>query len=1234
MSSIAAIARKAPVIATFDTHMMHASTREVHNAYAWHAATYVEQPVLAGLRERFIEAVFQSKTPKACLSGPFGYGKTASAIGLWSACQQAGLLAVPPISCRSLAELAQVVYDWFVFTLPDMREAMEQAYHQFLTVSADSLARRDEREFGIPFEQARAAIRDKLARGYLDFEDVSVNLVAFLERSTELAQQGGYQGLVVLVDEFQQLIGNASKGVLVALRQLVWGLRMRQMPFGLIITMDPDTERTLADRAGDILHRIKDDGLFLDIQHMYDREFPAKLWMQYSQAFQFDTRAQAAIDRPTLEALGQLCERDDLSNGPRTVLNVLQLAAARYVAGADTGYTPLTLIDDFLGGAIRFDGDRGVVPALVAELLSFPYFQRSQERSQALKLLAAFPRGCPRQVAAMYGLETVLDELNDDLRGEFVTELEEGLTLVELQRVGRPANRLNMLLRRYWMQITDQQLFAEDAPYAFTTNVLPLLFPARVHDLNGWSEVSSMSLSSSGDYTGVLEGTASTRYPLRRIGVSVLSADAPLPVDAEDHDTDLSIIFRLNLHPEAHPTIEVLSEDRVLFNLAPARESDIGLRGSLAWITHYLSPHPISAAVVLRLLHYLAQEPDTPASERDQARVHDTMTRLQEWFLAEVFPQELFSHAGFAVSCAGYGAFKEFLFLFFTRRWPSYQALAKYQQWASLMREYETALSRVAPSVRVGEVPERGTKAEIASLFEQKRHAGFESRARQYDLLLNIESWKGNEATIRFVPHPAELELAHWVRVDGSVLRQSAYHHLRTIGFAAAEVEQVFRLALARGLVSQHEAYLIAPDVPTDVELIARARRLRERCEPLSERAAEFIPWLDAMMDSAAQLVDPGATVWRLDHIEKEIGQIETRVLADTEVRKRGLRKQLLDALSYLTPSLADAASGELVKHLAALCKRFEAERQQLLLQVQTLVENPGTGFLEEAEQVLTSVSRWHEQSRLYSRWNAMAQRLDGLRQSLQRLRGDSDTLGNVYSRLQDMTAEARTMLATQGIPSLGEIGRFEATMTECEQEFQTQSQERLRAYQQVAHVLFAEIQQLFHLSDCPAPPPYDPVHDEHSFQVLFQTASSLAQRYVRMLRIQVADLEGSQQKVRLRATLCEDVQKIAQRASDPAWLIQGNPPHLSKEAVKQITALQQRIARDVPEQTSPDTPRWHLVQALRTLPPGMHEVATVLKHTNGQGNQDELLRDLLHLYHTGVLRLLVDLPEEADGEE
>lgn len=1233
MSSITAIARKAPVIATFDTHMLHTATQDVHSSYTWEAATYVEQPALVGLRERFIAAVYQAKTPKACVSGPFGYGKTASAIGLWNACQQAGILTLPPISCRSFAELAQAVYDWFIFTLPNRREEIDRAYQQFLTVSADSLARRDEREFGIPFENARAAIRDKLERGYLDFEDVSVNLVTFLERATELAQQETYRGLVVIIDELQQLIGNASKGVLVAFRQLIWGLRMREIHFGLIMTMDPDTERTLADRAGDILHRIKDDGLFLDIRHIYDREFPAKLWMQYVQAFELKTDDETVIDRPALEALGQLCERDDLSNGPRTVINVLQLAAERRVNGDDTSYSPLTLIDDFLSNAIRFDGDRGVVPALVAELLSFPYFQRSHERSQAVKLLAAFPRGCTKEIAGVYGLETALDELNDDLRGEFVTELEEGLTLIELQRVGRPANRLNMLLRRYWMQITDQQLFAEDAPQVFTSHVLPLIFQNKVHDLKGWSGVDSIKLTASGVYAGIIEGTSSTHYPLRRVALYVLDANSKVHREQDANDIDVAITFRLDVTAEATPSIEVTTEGQVVCHLAPARTSTVGLSGSLTYIEHYLSPHPISAAVVMSLLNYLDQENDDTVPPRDKERMNDTITRLQEWLLAEFFPQEVFVNAGFAISSAGQSAIKEFLYLLFSRRWPSYQALARYQQWETLMREYETALDRVEPAIKMGHIVQQGTKADIARLFNQSKHAGFESRAKQYDPLLKIESWRGNEATIRFVPHPAETELAQWAHKEGAVMRHTAYQRLRQEGFAAAEVECIIHLALLRGLVEQREEELTKPDVPTSVEVIARARKLHVQCEQYQVQTETIRPQLDTIIHSAnqADTSHVKTLVWELDTLEQNILSIETQVRADTEAKRKSLRRQLLDVQSFLAQSLPDASPGTLENHLKAVLNKFLEKQQQLLTKVQILVDNQQEFSTDKAEETLADVERWREQVTLYKRWNAMAQRLAHLYKVVERLRTDERTLKDIHACIEKVAADAREVLATVGILELGEIGQFEAGVSKCEQNFQAQSNERQRAYDSVANALLVEVQRLLYLEKPPTPPAYNPENDEQSFQELLRTTALYVQRYITILGLQVAETQDSNDKKPPWAQIRKDILTVARKASNPAWLIKGNPPHLDKEAANRIQKLQQRIKNIAPEHAGEQSPRLHLVQALRRLPQGTHDVNTILSHINGTCDHDKIVQDLIHLSRAGALRLMVDLPEHAD---
>lgn len=1227
MNGLAEITHKPPIVATFDTQTLCTSVATVQTVYKQHARTYVEQPAVAAIRKAFIESVHQAKTPKACIVAPFGYGKTATAIGIWDACQQSGLLTIPPISCSSFAELAQGVYTWSVFALPDYRQQLDEGYDTFLALSADAMARRDEQQFHIPFEQARAAIRDKIERGYLDFEDISVNLVAFLEQATRLACRAGHQGLVVIVDEIQQLIGNANKGVLVALRQLIWGLRTRQLPLGMLFTMDPDTERTLADRAGDILHRIKDDGLYLDMCHIYDREFPARLWKQYAAAFNLVSEARTVIDNPALEALGQLCERDDLSNGPRTVISVLQRAATRYMIGAGSGYTPIDLINDLLNGTIRFDGDRGVIPALVGELLNYPYFQRSPELAQALRLLAAFPRGCPEQVAQRYRLEHAWRALNDDLRGEIVTELDEGLALIELQRVGRPAHRLNVLLRRYWMQITDQQLLAETAPKVFSTIVLPLIFPPKIHDLSGWAGVDDIQLDAEGRYTGIIEGTSSSRYPLRRVKVAVIADTAPAPPLHPRDDVDLLLIFRLDVVAEGMSRLSIVADEHIEFHLALRSISQIGLCGGLAWIAHYLSPQPISAAVVLSLLNYLRKERIDDASERDQVRIADTVARLQEWLLAELFPQELFSRTDFAVIAAGLSGFKEFLYLFFNRRWGDYPSVATHQHWATLLNDYESALTHVAPEVRVGGAPHIGSKSEIAHLFGQKRHAGFESRVSQYGSLLKIEAWDGNQASVRFEPHPAEVALANQIRAVGALTQDDAYRYVRVQGFSTAEANAILRLMLARGLVQQDNTMLMSPDCPTAIEVRTRAESLRARCEGLPDVPAQVTATLQTAFTALEQATDLGRIGWELDRAEEQIHRHEEQARVAAETRRAAARKRLLTALSHLKLAPPAQTLGELEKHIIAVYGILEEEQQKLLPEVEKMVAPSNHCDPDAAESILNRIEKWENNAAWYRQWNTIAPRITTLHAALRRLTGGDQRLDALLPTITELVRDAREVLAQTGMRALSEIQRLESVLARCEQEFKSLADARHAAYIHLAAALCQEVQTLLELATPLTPPPYCPEDDEGSFQRLCHMIATIVSRTLSLKELFFVTERATRQEKAAYAKVRTRIQAVAQQSADSDWLIGGIPPQIRPKAVKGIQNLLAQIDQAAHE-IAPA--RRHLIQSLAGAPAGPVDLTSVLERTNGQVDQQAVVEELIRLHRANRLRLTIDYSDTA----
>lgn len=1228
MSSLLALANKAPIVPTFNAGTLRTASAEVQQTYQWHAGTYVEQPALAYLREAFVAAVRNAQTPKACLIAPFGYGKTASAIGLWSACNAADLLVVPPISCGSFTELASAIYGWLAYTLTEQAQHLAEAHDRFLVSSAEALARYDERSFGIPFDQGLVAIRDKLERGYLDFDDVSINLLAFLEQATAVVVQAGYQGLVVMIDEFQQLLGNANKGVLVALRQLIWGLRTRQIPFGLLLTMDPDTERTLSDRAGDILHRIKDDGFYLDIRHIYDREFPAQLWQQYVTALDFEQGDQNAIDRPALDALGQLCERDDLSNGPRTVINVLQRVAARRTQGTRSGYSPIDLVNDLLDGTIRFDGDRGVVPAVVADLLTFPYFQRSTERTQVLKLVAAFPRGCPVETAQIYQLAEAWYALNDDLRGEIVTETEEGLALIALQRVGRPANRLNILLRRYWMQITDQQLFAEDAARTFRDVVLPLLFPPRMSDLNGWSGLDGVQLSVDDTYAGVLEGTMSPAFPLRRLALSIRSDTLAQEPEEDRDDIDLQLVFDLKLDPAADSSVVVEAQlSRIYFTLALARTSEQRLHASIGWIARYLSPHPLSAAVVLSLLRYLSRERLEALPERDRARMEDTLSRLREWLISELFPAALFASASYVVVSSGAGALKEFLFQHFSGLWPMYQPLARFPTWQALLNDYVGALKRVSLSAKLGEEIVADSKSQIAALFDQQRHAGFDSVARQYGDLLRLETWQGNQAAVRLVPHRAELRIAAQVREQGFLAEQAVYAELRQSGFAAVEARQLLRLALERGLIVRSGTDVTVPTAPTALEINTRAQALRQRAgflgalpEELSAALGDFAPHQEQAAEAA----------WRLEQAERRVSELEAQAQRELKARRDDVRNRLLRTLPQLAAHLPEAPEGEFYHHLAAAKRLLEEQIHTNKSAAEAFVAQSQAASVEAMENLADRAEQLAQQIADYFQWVAFTHDLAAIYQAFQWLGTDVSEIKAIDQEIQKLVREARANFAEGGLPRLSEVDRLRPKLGSLIKQLEQLSEERRLAYERRAHKVVIQLTTLLGLSTNPTIPPYQADNNERSFQRLGHLITKIVNRSLALMEVALGEVDAADGRAKQQATrLRNDLRAARTRLADPQHILQPDGINLQKEAIKQIKRLRERFTEYIPGDRNMTTRK--VIEALADLPNGPNDLPSLVQQLEGQIPQLDLLAHLLKLQEAGIVRLLIDLPERYE---
>jgi predicted hydrolase (HD superfamily) len=137
----------------------------------------------------------------------------------------------------------------------------------------------------------------------------------------------------------------------------------------------------------------------LKLQGAYTREFPRRLWEHLGRV----AEAKEIVDEATLEALGQISERDDLSNGPRTVIAAFR-CIARHWNERKERYTVWQLVDDYENRRIVFEGQEQKITTALRTLLSEPMAQDRPEFQKAVRFLVVFPEGASKEVAQKYGV--------------------------------------------------------------------------------------------------------------------------------------------------------------------------------------------------------------------------------------------------------------------------------------------------------------------------------------------------------------------------------------------------------------------------------------------------------------------------------------------------------------------------------------------------------------------------------------------------------------------------------------------------------------------------------------------------------------------------------------------------------------------------------------------------------------------------------------------------------------
>jgi hypothetical protein len=1195
----------------------------VRTRYEPYADAYFVIEAVKRVEQRLITELRAGKSVTGYLSADYGYGKTATAVYLWKRCLDSEIVAVPPFLFRQLKDIMLATKGWLAYQLrqthPTLLPQLETAYQQYAEQSHEELAESIAAQQGISKSKALAIVREHLAQR----RDLTTStaLLNFLDKATELAVQAGFKGLVIFADESQEFLRTEEAGAheaIQTLSELVKGIRaMGKRPLGLMLTMPVNpTETAIEEQAGDIMHRLRERGTGLQLQDAYGREFPKALWDYLCQSFGDDTAARA-VDARTLEALGQLCERKDLSNGPRTVINAFKRIAHHHQK-THRPYTPIDLMDDYLQGHIVFEGREAKLTSTLHRLLELPTVSGNPQRQQAVKLLAAFPRGVDESRAGE--LYSVISELADrgQWLGEHLTQLAEGYALIALQERVEARPLLDEIIRdfrRLWHDVYTEPRKVELAAKAFLLELLPMLFPKR-----GSGQYANFSGHKDPDHDAhgvaylLLEGCYErlfSRFPDRKVCVSVsMDTDALMRFQSPDDDLDLDIRFFLE-RPDSWgelTRIESANQDRrVDFHLNLKRTFGRQFPHDLAFLHDIMAPERTSAEVLLglsmRMRGWLHDHPET--SESDRQLIESSRRALHRYALQLLLPDASDSTQvqlrGIVASGAGQRLVESVFEAKCAELYPNYQPLMTGKEWKSYLRQYRDLLNQRPLAERRGRQPFVGTKDAIANAFGRS-HTAAESNAQTLQSMGLLEarwgSGRGAEsrAEIHFKQHPLESLLLTKLQQEGRSKTVSVGEQTKRVksievsclralarreGYLPDEVDEAIRLLVLRQYITRESDGTVqefAGALDAD-ELRHQARELEEQLRPLMNRFHEELRAHTRLLsDARAHLENPEDEV-ALDSAQRTLHELRVRLDEFIKSKARELANQLMIQAEQMERRSAELQPRELeqqvtgavdfVRHVddqrRALEKQFRQlnqKWQQLQQQFAHLQQQTQAAVDSQALCDLLSKRTTLETNRqqLDAELEALRPYLTGLQRwreivlKATALREKLELGSPLRQRLDEETNEAIVEnFAVRQREALLDWERYKADIDAIEAEINAEENRQRNEFHQNKEKYEQALGQLTQQRMVQAT--FDPKEPEQSYQVLYQSVLEKLQIWLREQReFAQRTLDELEYLVRERGIQASEARDDAQQVLND---IQEAACRLDLELVKDLDELQ-----------------------------------------------------------------------------
>lgn len=772
-------------------------------------------PALTTFADRHLQHISEGRTAWGSVAAPYGFGKTATAVCLWHHARRSGFLAIPPLSCTGFDELAAAIDALAEAQIPALKKDLRRLRADLWREELDEMARSDSDRYGLPQATVRRLLRDKAQAGCLAFDGSSHRFVEFLSRLGELAARH-CKGLVVIVDELQQLLGPLDARTVNRFREFVWGMRTERSRCGVVLALDTLLEARLARWAEDILHRIRESGPTFQLAEVYTREFPTWLWGKLT------TRNGSgrphingrALSRDVLLSLGQLVERSDLANGPRTVVDVFQRASEHF-ASTRSSYEINHLIEDVRDGRFRYFGEGYPIQIALGRLLADEWIAGDDCRRSVITTLAAFPLGCPDEVLERSVPDrNALDKTVGELFAPLLVKLSGGLALEALQQVRRPVTNWEQIIRQCWERLPALDTLVAHAPQFILRTLIPRLFARGNPADPQWELISDEAVPALTGWRRY-RGSFDPAFPSREVAVYIGQADPSCW--PEDADLSFALICETSTLETAKPSVSVLTGRRALLRLPILRALEAAVPAELDRYRKFIQPEPFRPAMILTALHDLQSITDpeqdlaalTPHSE-NAASVRQMVAFVEvasDFLVHELIEGSIDVGRTRPVTLRGPDLLRALFSTAFRRDFPHYQTLKRGPKWRDMLKLYRDAVG-FAPltlAQRQGRDEIRQPKADVYSaLFRQNSTATGDSLIRALGPLVKT-SGDSQAFALRLPLHPGESALLQYLRKSPRrhVLPvSSAAEFLRHRGYVADEASELIEILAARQAIT------------------------------------------------------------------------------------------------------------------------------------------------------------------------------------------------------------------------------------------------------------------------------------------------------------------------------------------------------------------------------------------------------------------------------------------------